>query len=431
MKTISFFLVLLAASLSLVPCGARDFSKEVLSPDGNISFQIFNQVHPDGEDLLCYAVKAYGMDAVLPSRLGFEMNGKTYGRNLSLKKVESSEINEEYILMAGKKLKTINRCNESVFTFAGKGGVKFKIAVRVFDDGAAFRDLIPGKGDAVMDKELTEFAIPDGKAWIHPYDWNGRLKPSYEQYCVCGKPVGTHSPLKKGWAFPMLFETGGLWTTVTEAYLDGSYPACHIDNSGNGGAYKIRFPEIEEPVIPDNPRPCSTLPWATPWRAIITGKGLDVIFATQMVQHLNPASKVGDTSWIKAGKSAWSWWYNGGSVRSYETQKAYGDIADAMDWSYSLLDSGWPRMDGEGMEGVVKYANEKNRGIWLWYHSGAGREDGLGCFFYLCFLDFSGSWPRKVVINDILGVTVITFQSTTDSPHPCHVNRGSKNSKII
>ena len=32
-------------------------------------------------------------------------------------------------------------------------------------------------------------------------------------------------------------------------------------------------------------------------------------------------------------------------------------------------------MDGEGVEGVVKYAKEKGVGIWLWYHSGAGREN--------------------------------------------------------
>lgn len=50
---------------------------------------------------------------------------------------------------------------------------------------------------------------------------------------------------------PMLFKTNGVWMMITEAHLDGSYPATHIDNAGTDKAYKIRFPEADEPIVPD------------------------------------------------------------------------------------------------------------------------------------------------------------------------------------
>ena len=88
---------------------------------------------------------------------------------------------------------------------------------------------------------------------------------------------------------------------ITEAHLDGSYPATHIDNAGTDKAYKIRFPEADEPIVPDAVEPVSELPWFTPWRAIIIGDDLNTIFQTQMISHLNPASVVNDESWKKAG----------------------------------------------------------------------------------------------------------------------------------
>ena len=210
----------------------------------------------------------------------------------------------------------------------------------------------------------------------HPYDWNERHKPSYEQYCRNEIDIRSECGHGRGWAFPMLFNTNGVWMMITEAHLDGTYPATHIDNAGTDKAYKIRFPEIEEPIIPDAVEPVSELPWFTPWRVIIVGDNLNTIFQTQMVSHLNPASVVEDESWIKAGRASWSWWSNGGTPRDYKAQLKYVDLSAGMGWEYMLIDAGWQRMGNGGtMEDVVKYAQQKGVGVWLWYHSGAGRDN--------------------------------------------------------
>ena len=162
---------------------------------------------------------------------------------------------------------------------------------------------------------------------------------------------------------------------ITEAEIDGNYPATHVDNSGKDNAYKIRFPEKEEAVYPnDKSEPASTLPWKSPWRSIIVGKDLNTIFSSQMVTHLNPRSVIEDQSWIKAGRSSWSWWSEK-KPRSYKRQTKYADLSKEMTWEYILVDDGWTEMkDGGTMEDVVKYANNSGVNVWLWYASGAGKE---------------------------------------------------------
>lgn len=375
MKRFLFFaLVCLAAYSSMAKM--RPLLYHVYSPDKNLCFSLGDIIQEDGTRQLFYGVTFKGKPVVLTSKLGLEMEGVVYGQNVSKPKVTKKVIDEEYTLKSGKQLQTRNRCIEYYFSFKDKKKRPFQVIVRAYDNGVAFRYLFPeiDNNKHIIQKEFTEFSIPQGRAWIHPYDWNSRLKPSYEQFSQNNIQVGTKSPYDKGWAFPMLFQTNAGWTMVTEACLDGTYPATHIDNSGNNGAYRIRFPEREEPIIPDAPEPQSTLPWYTPWRVIITGNDLNTIFTSQLVAHLNPPCVLEDTDWIKPGKATWSWWYSGATVRQYKEQLRYVDFCHEMGWSYSLIDAGWQQMDGEGMEGVVRYANKKGVGIWLWYHSGAGRE---------------------------------------------------------
>lgn len=164
-------------------------------------------------------------------------------KELSQLKYETEEKREQSLIQQASQMQT-------VFSF---------ITAAVFM--AVFTQEDDGKQHTITD-ELTEFSVPaNGKAWIHPYDWNERHKPSYEQYSKNGIAINTEASHGRGWAFPMLFNTNDCWMMITEAYLDGSYPATHIDNSGKNKAYKIRFPEIEEPVVPDAVEPVSTFPW--------------------------------------------------------------------------------------------------------------------------------------------------------------------------
>ena len=375
-KLLSAAMLLLAVLMAA--CTAPD-TWELVSKDNNIRFVLENRKDKAGVNL-SYSVYYKDTLAVEKSLLGLVMDDCEYGKDAQFVSASPvKDINDAYRLKSGKQLSTVDNCREQTFTFRTQEGKQFNLIVRAYNDGVAFRYGFP-EADGQMHTirtEHTEFAVPvNGKAWIHPYDWNERRKPSYEQYCRNEIDIRSECGHGRGWAFPMLFNTNRVWMMITEAHLDGSYPATHVDNAGTDKAYKIRFPEVEEPIIPDAVEPVSELPWFTPWRVIIVGDNLNTIFRTQIVSHLNPSSVVEDESWIKAGRASWSWWSNGGTPRDYKAQLKYVDLSAEMGWECMLIDAGWQRMGNGGtMEDVVKYAQQKGVGVWLWYHSGAGRDN--------------------------------------------------------
>lgn len=356
---------------------AQKSSWVLKSPDNMVCFA----VECNSDNSLTYSVNYDNKQAIESSPLGLVLDEEVIGRKpkfISASKVKY--VNDPYELIAGKQLRTNDNCNEMVLSFKSSNGLLFDIVMRAYDDGAAFRYNINGAMGSKsynVSQELTEFQLPkNGKSFNFPYNWDERNKPCYEEWCEYGSPINTSNEEKRGWAFPLLFETNQLWIMVTEAHIDGNYPACHIDNSGINGGYKIRFPESDEVIYPLEPSGAiSNLPLATPWRCIVVGNDLNTIFKTQMVTHLNPPSIVQDASWIKAGRSSWSWWFEK-KVKSYQRQIAYVDLSAEMGWEYILIDAGWPNMkDGGSMENVVEYAKNKGVGVWIWYPSCAGSED--------------------------------------------------------
>ena len=351
------------------------------SPDKKITVTLTNNEIVDGKSAvkLSYSISCNGKQAIQPSTLGIDRADQQFSENLEFVSASPvKRIDERYSLKAGKRLAIHNLANEQVFTFQNRNKEQVELIFRAYNDGVAFRYCFPGQSTTPRKVlgEATTFAVPDGgKAWIHPYDWNSRLKPSYEQYCENEIPVGSGSPNPKGWAYPMLFHTNELWMMITEAVLDGTYCGTHIQTTDTK-KYKVVFAEKEEVILPDDPEPVSTLPWSTPWRVIVVAEDLARIVETNMVQNLNEPCALKDISWIKPGRASWSWWSDGGSPRSYEKQLKYVDFTAEMGWEYMLIDAGWPEMKGGTVEEVINYATKKGVGVWLWYYSGSSlRKD--------------------------------------------------------
>lgn len=413
MKNIILGIIFILMSIS---CFGKKSEWLLSSPDGNITITVLNKQSAEGNDAsLVYHVTYNGKEAIMESPLGIDREDEQFSTNLKFdSESKPMLIDERYTLKSGKKLNVHNYGNEQILTFKNPTGKSVQLIIRAYNDGVAFRykfsESDPNTFKVMSEK--TGFALStEGKAWIHPYDWNNRFKPSYEQYCENEIAIGTDSPNPKGWAFPMLFNTNGLWIMVTEAVLDGSYCATHIRNTKDG-LYKIRFAEKEEVIIPDDPEPVSTLPWATPWRVIAISNNLAGIVETNIVQNLNLPSVISDESWIKPGRSSWSWWSNGASARDYKTQIEYVDFTADMGWEYMLIDAGWPNMEGGTMEDVVKYANSRNVGVWLWYHSGAGRsQDTISSFNLMAVKDARKAEFTRIQRLGVKGIKVDFFDT--------------------
>ncbi|MDD2798057.1 MAG: glycoside hydrolase family 97 catalytic domain-containing protein, partial [Bacteroidales bacterium] len=89
-----------------------------------------------------------------------------------------------------------------------------------------------------------------------------------------------------------------------------------------------------------------------------------------MINNLADTAISGDFSWVKPGRSSWSWLTDNDSPKDFETMKKYVDLSAEMHWEYCLVDANWNLMQGGDIKQLVEYANSKNVGILMWYNSG-------------------------------------------------------------
>jgi alpha-glucosidase len=403
-------LVLLLSVILVAPQTILGQEWTLTSPDKTIVVKIMND-----EELLSYEVSS-GRQVVLGrSPLGIDRDDAIFSRGLKFKNKKESRFDDAYALSVGKKLENRTSANELTLVFEGSAKEKMNVVFRAYPDGIAFRYQFPSreKSKRKILREETGFAIPrEAKGWVQPYDLNVRKKPCYETYYENEITPGTVSPNPAGWAFPALFKAGNNWMLITEAGLDANYCATHLEDKSSNGMYTIRFPENEEVTSNAPPEPIVSMPFSTPWRVVLIGQSLGAVMESTLVAALNPPSKVKDTSWIKPGRASWSWWSVGSSSRDFKAQKDYVDFTASMGWEYSLIDAGWPLMEGGRVEEIVSYANSRDVGIFLWYHSGMGREkDTLSMANLMAFPDSRRSEMKKIKAWGVKGIKVDFFDS--------------------
>jgi hypothetical protein len=149
-----------------------------------------------------------------------------------------------------------------------------------------------------------------------------------------------------------------------------------------------------------------------PWRVLLVSDRLGDLVASTLMNDLNPASQIQDTTWIRPGRVAWSWWSDHDSPRDFVKQARFIDLAAEMGWEYYLVDANWTLMDRGDVRQLIQYAEKKNVGILLWYNSGGEHntvtEKPRGCMKLRDVRRFEFDMLRKWGVK---GVKVDFFQS--------------------
>ncbi|HYC86815.1 MAG TPA: glycoside hydrolase family 97 catalytic domain-containing protein [Chryseosolibacter sp.] len=404
-----FYTICLVPALAFNVNGLQKKDWEVSSPDGKLKIEIALV-----NKRLTYQVVYGRVTVIAASPLGITRDDQQF-LNLRYLSASRANINDAYTLMVGKRLQSRNQANELTLDFENENKKKARLIFRAYDDGIAYRYHFSkdDNGSHTINAEHSGFAMPaTATAWMQPYDLNSRKKPCYETFYESAIKPGTPSPNAAGWAFPVLYETNGIWVLISEAGLDETYCGTHLEDKNGNGLLTIRFPEKEEVTSDSGREPVSTLPWTTPWRAAVVSPSLTGIQNTTLITDLNPPSVIGDVSWIKPGRASWSWWSQGSSTRDFNIQKEYIDFNASMGWEYVLIDAGWPQMQNHSMEELVAYANSKGVGIFLWYHSGMGREkDTLSMANIMAFPTSRDEEFKKIRSWGVKGVKVDFFDS--------------------
>jgi alpha-glucosidase len=373
------------------------------SPNSQIVFQLSEgTVQMRGSDspspVLQYAIQFRGQRLMESANLGIKIAGQQDlgpGMHLVTSKAESQD--ETYGIPVGKTSTVRNHYNGVRADYQDASGRKLTLEVRAFDDGVAFRYVVPEQPSFAQVRivnELTEFNFAKD-AVTYPLVLES-YQSSYEDEYQVRNVNGLHHEWIIG--APYLANVPGAgWVAISEANID-NYAGMYLRKIGGQQSFKIRAdlsPHVDAQGKTDTSYAVETsAPFSSPWRVLMISDEPGKLIESNIILNLNPPSKIADTSWIKAGKASWDWW-SGEAAPSVTfktgmntaTMKHYIDFSSASGFAYMMIDAGWAKAPERksasdysamaditqvdsaiDMPELVRYANEKNVKLWLWSH---------------------------------------------------------------
>lgn len=216
------------------------------SPDGRITFRVFvASQEPGGLSRLAYQVSVQGKPVIEMSYLGMEIENQEplLGENDGLLSSKSDSAADYHTLTAE-------------FMQNGSIGRRINVEARVYNDGVAFRYVLPRQTpleELLLDDEVTEFRFPQ------KVDTPARV------------------PL------PLLVQEPGVgWIGIAEV-RSGAYPPASLAHL-TASAFVTR---LAHPANNPNIALEGTTPLTGPWRVVIIGTDKDRLLQSSILQSLN------------------------------------------------------------------------------------------------------------------------------------------------
>ena len=307
MKSLSLLpLLLLVATLPIQ-------ASEVSSPDGSIrvNFELQGTVPT-------YSVTYQGKPIILPSRLGYDLDGKAdLLDGFTLLNEERSTFDETWTPVWGENREIRNHYNELLVSLAQTAEDRYmNIRFRVYNDGFGLRYEFPQKGKLnyfVVSEERTEFAMTgDHTAWWIPGDYDTQ-EYNYTRSRLSEISRYLHDAVSQNLSQTLFSETGvqtslqlktddGIYINLHEAALV-NYPAMHL----NLDPERLVFTSWLTPDALGKKGWLQT-PLVSPWRTALITDDARKVLSSNLILNLNEPCKIEDTSWIHPVKYVGVWW---------------------------------------------------------------------------------------------------------------------------
>lgn len=355
--------------------GEPAWGQQLTSPNGNISFNLFLS----GGDVL-YSVSSGGSQVLEDAPLGLILEGSGGGveyLGTDIASFNSSGITtfDETYPFRGQKSTARNYYNERTFTFSRPTSGDFpttQLQVRAYDDGLAFRYLVPGAGTESILGESTSFGLPAGATvWYQPdldddegnYSSNtaGNFSSDIGGPATVVLPGGGYLAITEGNVFNysgMRLRGDSGSRILTTTFWDNTWGDFKFDVAGGS---------------------------ASPWRTVTIADNLTELVNSTIVNNVSDTPDpvlFADTSWIKPSKAVWHWIAEGSSGSSFPRQQAYIDMAQDLGFDATLIDSGWEsRFEGyngqsryENLADLVDYGAARGVDVWVWKRVNASAD---------------------------------------------------------
>ena len=357
-------------NLSLIYPERQD--RTFVSPGGNIRFDLISD-----QESLGYQVLFNGRAVIEPSITGIIIDGVNLSARIERGHVSHYRIRETYPVRGVHSVAN-NHCNGARINLThGESRQSYTLDIRVFNNGVAFRFIVPGKGWRVPD-EATTFNIPaESTVWFH--DFQGHYEGIHKKQTIgdvkegdwCAPPLTVMLPNDYGYlaiSEAALINYAGMGLRATgkngfSAVLGHALPISHPFELRykSEEAKRLAKPAAIEGVI------------RTPWRVIMVAKDLNSLVNCDIVQNVSPApdpkifvSGMNNT-WTKPGRCVWR--YLDGGQNTLDGMKEFSRLAGELGFEYNMVEGFWQRWPESQMKELVDYARGYNVGTWFWKHS--------------------------------------------------------------
>lgn len=333
---------------------------------------------------------------IAPSSLGLVLRqGGLLSQGIRVTNVERRLHDETYNLVVGKTRSGRDHYRELIVSLQEQSAPRRKLQLifRAYDDGAAFRYLLPvqsGLSEAEIIDEKSEFRFPsDYAAWaLRLRTFHSNYEKEFDRINVSAIKPGAITGL------PLTMQDErGTTLAIAEANLK-NYAGMYLQGlEGTPHALITRLSPTGGELVEGAVRVRAPLPLRSPWRVLMVGDAPGKLIESTLILNLNDPNAIKDSSWIKAGKTAWDWW-SGQIAKNVDfktgmnnaTMRHYIDFAHEFELEYMLIDAGWYTSKpsyGEGADttaditksipeidlpALVAYARARGVGIILWLH---------------------------------------------------------------
>jgi len=347
----------------------------VASPDGQVKLTVL----PNAERLTL-TVTMGEIAVVEPSTIRLEVDGYDLSSGVVFGKAEPYEINETYPWHGNFSTAT-NQCRGARISLEHDlSTVPYILEVRAFNDGAAYRHVIPGD-EAVtrIPDESSAFVLPAGSTVWYAGLAAGHYEDTYRRQEVSEVQPGE-------WAGPPLtfkLPGGAGYASITEANLV-NYSGMGLEADGRRGwtvglghrhplnyPFELRYGREEGKRLGKAAAVRGTI--TTPWRVVKVGRNLNALVNSALLPNLCPPPDLKlfpeglKTAWVKPGRAVWR--YVDGGPSGVEGMKQFSRMAGQLGFEYQVIEGFWSRWSMEERKEVVDYSRRQGVGLWFWKHS--------------------------------------------------------------
>lgn len=367
----NIFTVLFLLSILFSSCERNTYS--IVSPNSTLEFEVNSN-----DSGIVYKLKYNDRLLLNQSELGFVLkNGERLisGHGWEIDDVKTISVSDKWYPIWGKRKVVDDVYNQKTFYLKNESSKikEINLIVRVYDDGIAFRYMVPGnmKCDSEVENEITTFNFSgDYTAWFYNFE-NHNLGPE------------------------RLIETDGVRYPVMTVMVDDScYMVLHeadlrsdepLKLCSTKGSTSFKVLSKPERLLPG---------YTSSWRTIMCAPKIGNLVDSHLLELLNPRpDEIYDfKSWVKPGVALWDWRINGAIVdgftygMNYESWIRMIDFAQKNGIKYLVLDANWYgpefKSDSDPLKGdkandvrrLISYAKDRGVGIWLYLNDVGGRE---------------------------------------------------------